>query len=283
MIAPGRAERPGAAAAGDVDLPSDEDVRSCPFCEGRESRTPPETFALGPAGREPDTPGWTVRVVPNLYPVFEHHEVVVSTPRHARSFAELTEDEIAGVATAWSARAAAARADGFPYVHALLNEGREAGASLAHTHTQLVWLREPPPAVRAETADATGTCRTCVFVGQELEVGTRVVARRDGLVLLAAYGGRLPFEMHVVPVEHTSGSAFESELLPPALSLLADGVRRLHAIHGVVPLNGWLHDTEHWHLELVPRLTVFAGIELGAGVYVNSVAPETAAEALRSS
>ena len=91
VVAPDRAQRPGASARADLDLPTEDELLSCPFCEGREGRTPPETFRLG-AGT-PDTPGWTVRVVPNLYPVFEHHEVVVSTPRHVRSFAELTEHE----------------------------------------------------------------------------------------------------------------------------------------------------------------------------------------------
>ncbi|MDQ2984630.1 MAG: DUF4921 family protein [Actinomycetota bacterium] len=282
MIAPERAKRPGAAVGADVDLPTEEELLSCPFCEGREDRTPPETFALGPEGRVPDTPGWTVRVVPNLYPIFEHHEVAISTPRHARSFAELNEDEVFGVATAWSARARSARAAGFPYVHALLNEGREAGASLAHAHTQLVWLREPPPAVRVEAAEQGDDCPVCEQLENERRAGSRVVAECGGLVLLAAYGGRLPYELVVAPLAHPSESAFESDLLPGALSLLAEGIRRLRAVEGAVPLNAWLHDRPHWHLELLPRLTVFAGIELGAGIYVNSVAPEAAAETLRS-
>src|SRR5207249_10326614 len=142
--------RPGAGARADLDLPSEEELISCPFCEGREERTPPETFAIRPGGGDPDTTGWAVRVVPNLYPVFEHHEVVVSTPRHVRSFAELNDDEVGGVATAWRERWRAAREAGFPYVHALLNEGREAGASLPHPHTQLAWLKEAPPAIVAE-------------------------------------------------------------------------------------------------------------------------------------
>jgi len=99
--------------------------------------------------------------------------------------------------------------------------------------------------------------------------------------VLAAYGGRLPYELLIAPTTHTDGSAFESDLLEPALGLLAESLRRLHAIEGPVPLNAWLHDRGHWHLEVVPRLTVFAGIELGAGIYVNSLAPETAAAALR--
>jgi UDPglucose--hexose-1-phosphate uridylyltransferase len=218
-------------------------------------------------------------VVPNLYPVFEHHEVVVSTPRHVRSFAELSEDEVAGVAIAWRERARAALEAGFPYVHALLNEGREAGASLPHSHTQLAWLEQAPPTVLAE--EDGGECSICRHLEAELASSERLVLERNGLVLLAAYGGRLPYELLIAPREHPSGSAFESERLAPALGLLSEALRRLHALEGPVPVNAWVHDTGHWHLEVLPRLTVFAGIELGAGIYVNSLAPEDAAAALR--
>jgi UDPglucose--hexose-1-phosphate uridylyltransferase len=218
-------------------------------------------------------------VVPNLYPIFDQHEVVVSTPRHVRSFAELTEEETAAVAIAWRERARAAREAGFGYIHALLNEGREAGASLPHSHSQLAWLPEAPPAVVAEIAG--GECAVCAQLEAELASGERLVLECDGLVVLAAYGGRLPYELLLAPREHPSGGGFESELLAPALGLVAEALRRLHAVEGPVPVNAWLHDTGHWHVEILPRLTVFAGIELGAGIYVNSLAPEVAAGALR--
>ena len=238
-------------------------------------------FAIRPGGGAPDTPGWTVRVVPNLFPVFEHHEVVVSTPRHVGSFAELGEEEVGGVATAWRERARVARDAGFPYVHALLNEGREAGASLPHSHTQLAWLREAPPTVVAE-GENDSECAVCAHIAAELAASDeRAILELDGVVLLAAYGGRLPYELLIAPREHPRQSAYESELLRPALTVLAEALRRLLTIEGPVPLNAWLHDRGHWHLEVLPRLTVFAGIELGAGIYVNSLAPEAAAAALR--
>lgn len=279
VVAPGRAKRPGASARPELDPPTEDELLSCPFCEGHEDRTPPETFAVRPGGGAPDTPGWTVRVVPNLYPVFEHHEVVVSTPRHVRSFAELTADEVAGVAAAWRERALVARDEGFGYVHGFLNEGREAGASLPHSHTQLVWLKEPPPAVVTE--DDGSDCAVCRHVEAELAAGERLVLERDGLVALAADGGRLPYELLIAPLEHPRGSAFESTLLEPALSLVSEALRRLRAVEGPAPVNAWLHDRGHWHIEVLPRLAVFAGIELGAGIYVNSLAPGDAATALR--
>jgi len=274
VIAPGRARRPGAGRA-TVEPPSADELERCPFCEGHEDRTPPETFAVAAEPREPDTPGWSVRVVPNLYPALERQEVVISTPRHTRSLAELDDDEVELIAEAWRARAETAAADGFGYLQPVLNEGREAGASLPHSHTQLAWLREPPPAV-AEERTAAGDCGVCELVA----AGENVVAERDGVVVLAHPAGRLPYELLIAPREHEP-DGFGAQL-GAALALLADAIRRLHAAEGAsVPLNAWLHHGGHWHVELVPRLTVMAGLELGAGIYVNAVSPEEAAAALR--
>lgn len=284
MIAPGRARRPG-AARGEMGPPSDEGLSACPFCEGREAETPPESFALAPAGRAPDSPGWQVRVVPNKFPAFARQEVVIHTPRHARSLAELTPEELGRVAEAWRARAAKARDEGFAYVHAIVNEGRDAGASLAHSHSQLVWLEEEPPIPAAERAQEE--CGVCRALEKERKSGERIVAERDGLVLLCPYASRMPYELLLAPVEHEA-DGFASVLLGPALWLLAGGLHRLEAVEGAVPLNAWLHTPPfgqdgHWHVEVLPRLTILAGLELGAGLYVNALPPEDAAEALRIS
>ena len=95
-IAPGRARRPGAGHAL-IEPPTQEELDQCPFCRGREDRTPPETLRL-PEGAE----DWVVRVVPNLYPAVERQEVVVHSPEHKRSFAELSDEEIELVERAWS-------------------------------------------------------------------------------------------------------------------------------------------------------------------------------------
>jgi UDPglucose--hexose-1-phosphate uridylyltransferase len=278
VIAPGRARRPGASTR-EADHVAGADPADCPFCEGHEDRTPPETFAVAEEARAPDSPGWLVRVVPNLYPAFERQEVVVHSPRHVLSIADLEERELAAVAKAWSSRAWAGREDGLGYLHAFMNEGRDAGASLAHSHSQLAWLPERPPAVTAEEDEAT--CRVCDWLDSELGEERRLVVERDEAVVLAAYAGRLPYECLLAPREHPAGSAFDSELLTPALSLLAEVAQRIHRLEGRVPLNAWLHDGPHWHLELLPRISVLAGLELGAGVYVNTLAPEEAAGRLR--
>jgi len=205
-----------------------------------------------------------VRVVPNLYPAFERQEVVVHSPRHVRTFAELTDEEVAAVATAWQARRGAALAEGFPYLHALINEGRAAGSSLRHSHSQLVWLHEAPPAVAAEQTDA---------LPELLAESGLEVAELDGMVAVAHRAGRLPYETLI------GGEPFDLATGP---QLLREVVGRLRTVEGAVPWNAWLHAGSSPHLELVPRLAVQAGVELGAGIAVNTVSPEDATAALRS-
>ena len=264
MIAPGRARRPG-AFLGAIEDPTPEELESCPFDAGREDRTPPQVLVL------PEEGAWTVRVVPNLYPALERQEVVIHSPRHVRTFAELADEELELVAEAWRRRFAAAEAEGFPYVHAMVNEGRFAGASLAHSHSQLIWLREPPPAVAVESGNA---CAVCDLLASDDHLVTE-----DGEIRAVSHrAGRAAFELLIAPRAHDPEAADE---LVAALRLLRDVVRRLRAREGPVPWNAWLHQGEHWHLEVVPRLTVFAGLELGAEIYVNVVEPEAAAAELR--
>ena len=189
---------------------------------------------------------------------------MIHTPRHVRTFAELTDEEITNVAEAWGSRIATA---GSAYVHALINEGRVAGASLPHSHSQLVWLPEPPPAVQAERPEGLGEL---VELAREQHL---VVAEADDLVAFCHPVGRLPYETLIAPGSYAT--------LTDALRLLRDLVARLRGAEGPVPWNAWLHRAAPWHIELVPRLSVLAGLELGAGIYVNSLPPEDAAANLR--
>ncbi|MEO8290325.1 MAG: galactose-1-phosphate uridylyltransferase [Gaiellaceae bacterium] len=299
VIAPARAQRPGTIRP---DTPErEDDLAGCPFCAGRESATPPETFALGPPGRPADAPGWWVRVVPNKFPAFGpwsdegdrdglfarraalgRQEVVVHSPRHVRTFAELAGRELDLVAEAWQNRAAAAQESGFGYMQAILNEGREAGASLSHSHSQLVWLKDEPPLVgeEARVQEEAGGCVLCRVLAGELEQRIRVVVERDGLVLLCPFAGRQPYELLVTPRD-CEEEPFSSPRLAPALRLLAEGIRRLRVAEGDVPVNAWVHPRGHWHIEVLPRLSVLAGLELGAGYFLNTLAPESAAGVLR--
>jgi UDPglucose--hexose-1-phosphate uridylyltransferase len=254
VIAAGRSKRPGASWP-HLEPTTREELDSCPFCAGREDRTPPETLTIG----EP----WRVRVVPNLYPAFDRQEVVVHAPEHVRSLAELDDGQLAFVAEAWRRRREAEPAG---YLHALVNEGKAAGGSLAHSHSQLVWLAGPPPAVTAERGEPEDQ---------------HVVLERDGVVAVCPTAGRVPYEMLVEP-RAPEGDAWSSALLPVALQVVAELLRRLHTVcEGPVPVNAWLHTGKRWHFEVFPRLTVLAGIELGAGIYVNTLPPEEAARELR--
>jgi len=214
--------------------------------------TPPETLIL------PERGDWRVRVVPNLYPALERQEVVIHSRRHVRSLAELEDDELRLVAKAWQRRAEASPG----YLYALVNEGREAGSSLPHSHSQLVWLPDAPPnhgRPRGET-----------------------ILQEDGLDVSCPWASRLPYETVIAPVE-PDGPALTSSRLPAALVLLGRLVRRLHELEGPVPLNAWLeHGGADWRLVLLPRLTILAGLELGAGVFVNTLPPEEAAARLKA-
>lgn len=246
MIAPGRGNRPGAWLP-EVEPATDAELESCPFCAGREDRTPPETLRIG----DP----WRVRVVPNLYPAFERQEVVIHSPEHVRSFAELDDDQVEGIAEAWEQRM-----EGETAVLALINEGRLAGASLPHSHSQLVWTELPQEELQ-----------------QLPQLLTPHELRRRGDVVAAVHPvGAAPYESLIAP-------DVEEGRLADGLTLLRDLVRRLRAVEGERPWNAWLHPGPPWHIHFVPRLTALAGIELGAGVYVNVMPPERAAKRLGES
>jgi UDPglucose--hexose-1-phosphate uridylyltransferase len=183
-----------------------EELESCPFCAGREDRTPPETLRLG------DGPtGWRVRVVPNLYPALERQEVVVHGPEHHRSVADVDDGTLELVAEAWQRRARDAGGTMFAFI----NEGARAGASLAHTHSQLAWLPAPAPAAVAERGLA------------EVEP----VLTRDGVVAGCPRASRVPYELQIAP-EQPEPAGLRSERLAPALRLLAECVRRVHCASG---------------------------------------------------
>ncbi len=252
MIAPGRGGRPGAWLAPPAEA-TPEELERCPFDAGREDRTPPETLRLG----DP----WQVRVVPNLYPAFERQEVVIHTPEHLRSFADLSDEQVALVAEAWQRRIEAALGEGFEYVHALINEGRLAGASLPHSHSQLVWMREEPPAVSGEAAARLDE----LLARDELRV-----LEHGGAAAVLHHAGAAPYE-----------SLVAGGTLADRLGAVRELVGRIRELEGPFAWNAWLHAKEPKHVHVVPRLTALAGIELGAGLFVNVLPPEQAAERLR--
>ena len=170
-----------------------------------------------------------------------------------------------------------ARAAGFRYVHALLNEGRPAGGSLAHSHSQLVWLTDIPPAVAARMPARSLRC----WSRRGWPADRRRPRTTAPLVLPGARARPVRGARRAASARR-SRRVREPAAGPRRSSSLADSIRRLHTVEERVPLNAWLHTGSHWHLELVPRLTIAAGLELGAGIYVNPLPPEEAALRLRA-
>ncbi len=311
IVAAERAERPGGGPRVEPAPPIDPDRD--PFAEGHEDRTPPELWALRPGGGAADSPGWRVRAVPNLYPALatsgaepeRHaspelfsaraalggHEVIVNAPDPVGSLALLEPAQVALALDAWRTRMRAHQ--GAACVHLIVNERAEAGASLPHTHAQLYALDFVPAAVARERerfgAYATRTMGGNLLedlVGAEVRAAERIVAIDDDAVLLAPYASRLPYQLMLAP--RRPRARFEEDG-PTGAVLLHDGLRRLvRLLGGSPPLNLWVRTAprgaEHfcWRIDVLPRLTHLAGLELGVGVHLNIVAPERAAAELRA-
>jgi UDPglucose--hexose-1-phosphate uridylyltransferase len=311
IVAAARADRPGGEPRVEPAAPLDPETD--PFAEGHEDRTPPEVYAVRPGGGPADSPGWTVRVVPNLYPALSaepdgevardgrpelfhaepaigDHEVVVNAPDPVTSLADLAVEQVAAAMDVWRERMRA-HADA-AYVHLIVNERREGGASLPHTHAQLYALPFVPAQIARERerfgAYATRTMGGNLLqdlVQEEVRRRERIVAIDDEAVVMAPYGARVPYQLLLAP--RTPRARFEDDG-PTGAALLHDGLSRLGRQLGAIPpLNLWIRTAprgaEHfcWRIDVMPRLTHFAGLELGAGVNLNIVSPERAAAQLR--
>lgn len=276
MVAPGRSRRPGAQGR----TTRIADASTCPFCEGHEAMTPPEVQAFGrPEGAPPDSPGWTVRVVPNKFPAIPGQEVVIHGPAHVLSFAELPAGVLTTVAGAWAARRAAHAEAAWTAV--AVNEGPAAGASLDHSHSQVVPFSELPPVVQVQRAAFEGDCPLCSALGIE---DARTVRHEDGLRTIAPAWSRFAYELWIAPDAHAPEPGWDALAVA-----LADGVERLRALIGTdLAWNCVIYaapagdERWHWHAEIWPRLTIVAAAELGAGIWINIVDPDIAAAELRA-
>jgi UDPglucose--hexose-1-phosphate uridylyltransferase len=282
--------------------------RPCPFCPGHEEATPPAAETYGPEGN------WLVRVVPNLYPAFsggdaltvEHlgpvftqarasgaHEVFVLTPDHDSSWTDLDDRHAGLVMAALRDRLEEhARQPHIRYTQAIVNHGREAGASLSHPHGQLLAMPFVPGELAEELAGFTRfgeACLLCTTVEAEVAAGHRVVQADDRVVVVAPFWSGSPFEMLVLPVQHEAHLAHaDPRDLAAAGRALRDALSRLRRTIGDVAYNVVFHTAPHhqrdagyhWHIHVVPRITSVAGFEQGTGVLINIVAPELAAQSL---
>jgi UDPglucose--hexose-1-phosphate uridylyltransferase len=290
----------------------------CPFCEGNEDKTPPEILAYRDNGAPPNTGGWRVRVVPNKFPALQiagdqnkrgegiydmmsgvgAHEVIIESPRHIQSLTSLDDGNIEEVLLCYRDRLIELKKDK-RFVYGLLfkNVGSSAGASLEHTHSQLIVTPIVPQLVANEMANAKTfyqqreRCLFCDMIQQEIETDKRVVISTDNFVAFTPFASRFPFEIWILPKKHESNfenlQGFEAEELARVLKGV---LARLEETLDLPPYNYIIHsvpfnvnDSEyfHWHIEIIPRLTNIAGFEWGTGFYINPTPPEEAAELLK--
>jgi UDPglucose--hexose-1-phosphate uridylyltransferase len=281
ILAPARSLRPDTFR---VDVqPKPSTVTSCPFCEGQETETPPEVARVG--GGAPDTPGWRVRVVPNLYPIVGDgvdgaHEVVVLSPQHANDFGALPGEGAIDVLTMLRDRSRFHLDRGSVYAQPFVNHGKTAGASIEHPHAQLVTLPIVPPRVEL---------RVKHFSAAALERDQIYVVVNDEAVVWCPPASPSPLFMRALAPE--AGARFDcadDDAIRRIAGALQDAIRRLQRVIGdpaynVVVQTAPRDTTEPfaWWVDIVPRVSVPAGFELGTGIGVNGVAPEAAATVLR--
>ena len=294
----------------------------CPFCPGNEENTPPEVFAIRPDGhRTPNTPGWQVRVVPNKFPALQiegaldrrgeglydrmngvgAHEVVIEGPAHDTDLADLPLDHLTHVLTAYRERVVDLNRDRrFRYVLIFKNHGARAGATLEHTHTQLVATPIIPKNLQEELEgsrryfELKERCVFCDIVQQETSEanGRRVVMESDRFVAIEPFAPRFPFETWILPRRHADSfqSMSDSHEQREFAGVLKETLQRLNRALNRPPYNFVIHTAPvsegelehyHWHLEIMPKLTRVAGFEIGSGFYINPTPPEDAAQFLR--
>jgi UDPglucose--hexose-1-phosphate uridylyltransferase len=314
IISTERARRPS-------DFPHAREGRkraACAFCGGHEEETPPEVLAYRSNGGQPNSDGWSVRVVPNKFPalriegelarrgegIFDMmngvgaHEVIIETPDHSADLAELSEQQVEDVLWSYHDRVHDLKRDRrFKYILIFKNHGAEAGASLEHTHSQLIALPIVPLNVAEELTGAREyyrhkeRCVFCDLIRQEMEDGARLVAENDEFVTICPFAPRFPLETWILPKHH--GGAFEEITKHEYRNLaraLRDVLSRLNKALDCPPYNYIIHSSPvrepdesyyHWHVEIMPKLTKVAGFEWGTGFYINPVPPEDAARHLR--
>lgn len=315
IIATDRAKRPTDFVRQTVVI---RGAANCPFCEGHEFKTPPEVLSYRSNGTGKDEPGWSLRVVPNKFPALRvegelsrqgdgmydrmngigAHEVLIETPHHALSLGDLTDKQVEDLFWAFRDRITDLSKDRrLRYIILFKNHGEVAGASLEHTHSQLIALPVVPKRAQEEIEGARRyyefkeRCVWCDVVHQEIESGTRVILEDDEMIAIAPYASRFPFEVWMLPRNHASH--FEHSAIATIQSLGAMTrllVRKMEKVLEQPAYNLMVHTAPvqepamrhfHWHIEVIPRLTKVAGFEWGTGFYINPTPPEEAAAFLR--
>ncbi|MGC9257910.1 galactose-1-phosphate uridylyltransferase [Desulfurella sp.] len=304
------------------DFKLDEQIKTsggfCPFDPGNEKYVPPEIYAVRSPGSQPNDPNWTLRVVPNKFPALgiegdldKHavglydamngigaHEVIIETPNHTETLDIMPLDRMKDVVLTYKARIEDLKKDKrMKYVLVFKNYGAIAGASLEHSHSQLIALPIIPKRPlelfvgAKEYFSYKDRCPFCDVIRQELNDKLRLIEETKHFVSITPFASRSPFEVSIIPKKHSAHFEFEdSEVLYDFTYILQNTLKRLKIAldnppYNFVLINGAFvfdHDDYfHWHLDITPRLTKIAGFEWGSGFYINPTPPEDAAKYLR--
>ncbi|MCX5812065.1 MAG: galactose-1-phosphate uridylyltransferase [Proteobacteria bacterium] len=291
----------------------------CPLCQGNENMTPPEVYAIRPHLSQSNSPNWILRVVPNKFPALRieggldkegiglydkmnglgAHEVIIETPLHGQTLSKMDAHEIQRVFVAYRERMLDLANDKrFKYIMVFKNHGSIAGASLDHSHSQLIALPIVPKKVSEEIDGGLAyfkykdRCIFCDIITQEKEDNVRVVMENDKFIALSPYAARFPFEVWVLPKKHEAYfDQHEKDDNYYAISEITSLVlKKYDKALNSPPYNYILHTTPsgfgdmpyfHWHMEIIPRLTKMAGFEWGTGFYINPTPPEEATAYLK--
>jgi UDPglucose--hexose-1-phosphate uridylyltransferase len=301
---------------------------ACPFCPGNEAMTPPEILAIREPDTGPDTPGWRVRVIPNKYPAlttespfnpeglgphligagFGTHEIIIETPEDNLQIEDLPREHLADVLKIYVERLNELNSDGrFRTVLLFKNRGAEAGATIGHSHSQIMAIPVVPRFITDELSSCrehfneSGRCMMCRIIEEETQERVRVVVEDERYLVFAPFSSSVPFELRIVPREHCQDfSRVEDADLTHLSEVMKQTLKRLNTALDDPPYNFILHTSPpppvkkgdepsgpveeyyHWYFELTPRTTRSAGFERGTGFFINPTAPEEAAETLRN-
>lgn len=334
LVATARSMRPKKAEA-----PAPRDTRAhvdtCPFCVGNESMTPPAIAAYPAVG------AWEVRIVENLYPVlgddrenpnltfglqqtidgYGRHEVMIDHPQHGVAVHEMREDHLRLLFTAYQERMEQLYRSNprLRYVLVFKNFGPAAGASIAHTHSQIIATPVVPDNVQLEVENSriyfekNHRCIFCALIDEaltfeatlydresgeirrKLDVGQFVIERSRKFIAIKPFASRFEWEVHILPLSHQSDFlAAPADDFADLARVMRRTMARLDAVLGGAQYNYFLHSVPHapafgdcgpsyhWHIEICPRTSIPTGFELGSGLFVNTVSPEVAAAKLRA-
>jgi UDPglucose--hexose-1-phosphate uridylyltransferase len=299
--------------------PPPANAEDCPFCYGNEHLTPPEIFAKRDGGGPPNSSGWSVRVVPNKFAALKieggldkegagmfdmmngvgAHEVIIENPDHHKEFSQLEVGQIESVIWTYRNRSLDLRQDKrFQYILLFKNQGKAAGASLSHPHTQLIALPMIPKNVQEELSGAEHyfkykeRCIYCDMVNQETQEKKRVVAQNDAFIAFCPFASRFPFEIWLLPKGHLAAfDRIEPDMIKELAGILKNVLSRMNKvlkwpsynfiIH-TSPIEERIREEYHWHFEIMPKLSRTAGFEWGTGFYINPTPPDSAAKVLRA-